>query len=47
MHFQFREKERPDDFVSNLVGRMRVFYSTYNKAERMFKFKFYPIETYN
>ena len=24
MHFQFREKERPDDFVSNLTGRMRV-----------------------
>ena len=28
MHFQFREKERPDDFVSNLAGRMRVFCST-------------------
>jgi hypothetical protein len=24
MHFQFKEKERPDDFVSNLSGRMRV-----------------------
>lgn len=24
MHFQFREKERPDDFVSNLAGRIRV-----------------------
>ncbi|CAF0723441.1 unnamed protein product [Adineta steineri] len=25
MHFQFREKERPDDFVSNLAGRMRDY----------------------
>jgi hypothetical protein len=47
MYFQFREKERPNDFVSNLVGRMRVLYSTYNKAQRMFKFKFYQTETYN
>jgi secreted Zn-dependent insulinase-like peptidase len=25
MHFQFREKERPDDFVSNLASRMRDY----------------------
>ncbi|CAF2706664.1 unnamed protein product [Rotaria sp. Silwood2] len=25
MHFQFREKERPDDFVSNLAGRIRDY----------------------
>ncbi len=44
MHFQFQEKERPDDFVSNLAGRMRVIISIRKFIQKSFFFiQNYPL----